>query len=283
MAGTMQGKVVLVTGATNGIGRVAARELARRGATTWVVARDRKRGEETLEEIRRVTASQRLGLLVADLSSQQEVRRLAGEVKAGNDRLHVLINNAGAIFAERQVSPDGLELTFALNHLGYFLLTRLLLPLLEAGAPSRIVNVSSAAHQGATMDFDDLLGEQGYSSWKAYGQSKLANILFTKELARRLEGKRVTANALHPGVVATGFGRNNGGLWGGLFKVAAPLLSTPDKGAKTSVYLASSPEVEGVSGKYFAASREKTPSPAARDDAAARRLWELSEQMTGLP
>lgn len=283
MAGILDGRVVLVTGATSGIGRVAARELAAMGATTFLVARDRARGQDTLEEIARVTGSERLGLFVADLASRAEVRRVAGEVRSRTDRLHVLLNNAGAIFTERRLSPDGVEMTFALNHLGYFLLTRALLPLLQAGAPARIVNVASTAHLRAGMDWEDLYGERRYSAWKAYGQSKLANILFTRELARRLQGTGVTANALHPGVIATGFGRNNGGLFRLMMLAGAPFLSSPEKGARTPVYLASSQEVEGVTGKYFSDCREATPSPAARDDADARRLWDLSERLALAP
>jgi len=279
MTGNLEGKVVLVTGATNGIGLESARELARMGAAVHLVARDRGRGESALAEVRRSTGNGRLSLFVADLASQREVRRLAAEVRGRIDRLHVLLNNAGAIFTSRELSPDGIERTFALNHLGYFLLTRELLPLLEAGAPSRIVNVSSMAHERARMDWDDLQGERRYSTWKAYGQSKLANILFTRELARRLEGRRVTANALHPGVVATGFGKNNAGLFRLMMKLGAPFLTSRRKGARTSVFLSSSPAVEGVTGKYFVAEAEREPSAAARDDADARRLWELSERL----
>jgi NAD(P)-dependent dehydrogenase (short-subunit alcohol dehydrogenase family) len=277
----LEGKRILVTGATNGVGRAAARELVRRGATAWIVARDRRRGEETLDELRRAGGAAP-ALFVADLSSQAEVRRLAEEVKARTDRLDVLLNNAGAIFLERRLSPEGIELTFALNHLGYFLLTALLLPLLRAAGPSRVVNVSSEAHRRARIDFDDLQGAGRYSGWRAYGQSKLANVLFTRELARRLEGTGVTANALHPGVVATGFGRNNPGLRGAVFALAAPLLLSPERGARTSVHVATSPDLAGVTGRYFAGSRERSPSAEARDDAVARRLWETSERMTGL-
>jgi len=275
----LEGKVVLITGATSGIGRVAARELAALGARTFLVARDRARGEATLAEIRRTAGGDRATLLVADLSSQAEVRRLASDVRQRTGELHVLLNNAGAIHTRRQLSADGLEVTFALNHLAYFLLTRELLPLLEASAPSRVVNVASSAHRGARMDWDDLLGERRYSSWKAYGQSKLANILFTRELSRRLAGKGVTANALHPGVVATGFGHNNRGFFRLLVTAGAPFLTSPEKGARTSIYLASAPEVAGVSGKYFAGCRERTPSDRARDDGDARRLWEVSEAL----
>jgi NAD(P)-dependent dehydrogenase (short-subunit alcohol dehydrogenase family) len=282
MVGGLDGRVVLVTGATRGIGRAAARQLASLGATTYLVGRDPGRTRDAVEEIRRAAGGRRVEGLVADLSSQAEVRRLAGEVRGRTDRLHVLLNNAGAYFGGRRVSADGLELTFALNHLSYFLLARLLLPLLGAGAPSRVVNVSSEAHRGARMDWDDLLAERSYSPWGAYGQSKLANVLFTRELARRVGRARVTANALHPGVVATHFAAEERGLAGAFFRLARPFLATPEKGARTPVHLASAPEVEGVTGRYFADLREREPSAAARDDAAAARLWEISERMTGL-
>ncbi len=280
--GGLDGRVVLVTGATRGIGRAAARRLASLGATTYLVGRDPGRTRDAVEEIRRAAGGGRVEGLVADLSSQAEVRRLAGEVRGRTRRLDVLLNNAGAYFGGRRVSADGLELTFALNHLSYFLLARLLLPLLEAGAPSRVVNVSSEAHRGARMGWDDLLAERSYSPWGAYGQSKLANVLFTRELARRVGRARVTANALHPGVVATHFAVEEGGLAGAFFRLARPFLATPEKGARTPVHLASAPEVEGVTGRYFADLREREPSAAARDDAAAARLWEISERMTGL-
>lgn len=281
MDGSMDGKVCLVTGATRGIGRVAARELARLGATVLVTARDPGRGRDTAEEIRR-DAGREVEVLEADLASQASIRRLAGEVRRRTDRLHVLLNDAGAIYAERRVSPDGRELTFALNHLGYFLLTNLLLDPLREGAPSRVVCVASEAHRRARVDWDDLDGERGYRAWKAYGQSKLANVLFTRELARRLEGSGVTANCLHPGVVATGFGRNNRGLFGTLMKLAAPLLASPAEGADTAVWLATAPEVAGISGEYFARRRAVRPSRAAQDMVAARRLWEVSEALTGI-
>ncbi|HVP69087.1 MAG TPA: SDR family oxidoreductase [Anaeromyxobacteraceae bacterium] len=279
MAGELDGRVVLVTGATNGIGLVAARELAGMGATTCLVARDRARGEDAIRQIREATGNDRLSLFVGDLSSQAEVRRVAAEVRAATGRLHVLLNNAGAIFTRRQVSADGIEMTFALNHLGYFLLTRELEPLLVAGAPSRVVNVSSSAHRRARMDWEDLFGERAYSSWKAYGQSKLANILHARELSRRMSDRGVAANALHPGAVATGWGRNNAGLFRLVMQVGAPFLLRPVRGARTSVYLASSPDVEGVTGQYFEDRRPVRPSHAATSDADARRLWDLSERL----
>ena len=282
MAESMDGKVCLVTGATRGIGRVAARELARMGATVLITARDPGRGRDTAEEIRRDTGRE-VAVLPADLASQASVRELAAEVRRRTDRLQVLLNNAGAIYTTRQLSPDGHELTLALNHLGYFLLTNLLLDLLRSGAPSRVVNVASAAHRRGRIDWDDLQGERRYGGgWKAYSQSKLANILFTRELARRLQGSGVTANCLHPGVVATGFGHNNPTLFGTLVKLAAPLFISPARGADTAVWLATAPEVAGVSGEYFARRRPIPSTRAGQDPEAARRLWEVSERLTGL-
>jgi retinol dehydrogenase 12 len=280
MASSLEGRVALVTGATNGIGRVTAQELARRGARLLLVARDRARGEATAAGIRDAAGGPAPEVLFADLSSQADVRRLAREVRERTPRLDLLVNNAGAIFAEREVSADGLEMTLALNHLAYFLLTLELLPLLERAPRSRIVNVASVAHERGRIDFDDLQGERGYSMWKAYQQSKLANVLFTRELARRLGGRDVTANALHPGVIASGFGRNGRGLFSWLVAIGAPLLSSPEKGARTTLHVATSPELQGVTGRYFSDCREKVPAPAARDDDAALRLWQVSENLT---
>jgi len=278
--GHIDGKVALVTGATNGIGRVTARELARMGARVLLVARDRARGESTAAEIREASGGRAPDVLLADLSSRAEVRRLAREVRARTTRLDLLVNNAGAIFAERELSADGLEMTFALNHLASFLLTLELLPLLERGLASRIVNVSSVAHRRGSIDFDDLQGERGYSMWRAYQQSKLANVLFTRELARRLAGRGVTANALHPGAVASGFGRNGRGFFSRLVVLGAPFLASPEKGARTTLHVATAPELKGVTGRYFSGCRERTPSRAARDDDAALRLWQISENLT---
>jgi len=281
MAAGMEGRVCLVTGGTRGIGKETALGLARLGAEVHLVARNRARGEAVLAEAQRAGGG-RHSLFVADLASQASTRALAGEVKARLPRLHVLVNNAGGIFTERTLSPDGIEMTLALNHVGYFLLTALLLDRIRESAPARIVNVSSSAHAGARMDFDDLQGQRDYAGWKAYGQSKLANVLFTRELARRLAGSGVTANCLHPGVVATGFGKNNSGPFAWGVRIAAPFMLSPARGARTSIYLASSPEVEEVTGEYFARCRVAKVSEAARDDAAARRLWEASERLTGL-
>ncbi len=282
----LHGKTCLVTGASNGIGKVTARELARMGARVVMVARNRERAEAARAEIRRASGSDQIDLLLADLSSQGAIRRLAAEFLATYDALHVLVNNAGAMHTSRTVTVDGYETTFATNHLGYFLLTQLLLDRIKASAPARIVNVSSRAHVGSEIDFDDLNAEHGYSIAKAYGRSKLANVLFTYELARRLEGSGVTANALHPGVVRTGFGKNSGGLLGSIVKVGISVVGVfftiPEKGAETTIHLAASPDVEGVTGKYFVRSREAESSPASHDRDAARRLREVSEQMCGI-
>lgn len=279
---SMKGKTCLVTGATSGIGEVAARELARLGARVVVVGRSPERCAATLDRIRSGAGSTALESMVADLSSQAEVRRLADEVRGRLDRLDVLINNAGGMFLKRQESVDGIELTLALNHLSYFLLTRELLPLLQAGAPARIVNVASGAHRGASIDFGDLQGRRKYSGWRAYQQSKLANILFTNELARRLAGTGVTANSLHPGFVRTRFFADFTGWMGLLFKSVAPFGAiSPEEGAKTTIYLATSPEVEGVTGRYFAKCRPVQPSRRAQDQEVAARLWQTSEEMTG--
>jgi NAD(P)-dependent dehydrogenase (short-subunit alcohol dehydrogenase family) len=280
----MEGKVCLVTGASGGIGLVSASELARQGARVIGVGRSRERCDSAVRQIRDRTGSRSVEYLVADLSSQKEIRDLASEVRAATDRLDVLLNNAGGVFVRRRESVDGLEMTFALNHMAYFLLTNLLIDLIQASAPARVVNVSSAAHQGVKLDFDDLQARnKRYSGWRAYQKSKLANIFFTRELARRLEGSGVTANALHPGYVNTQI-FSTGGFSGWLLRRAADLFAiSPEQGADTSIYLASSPAIEGISGKYFYKRSETSPSPAAHDNSAARRLWEVSEQLAGLP
>jgi NAD(P)-dependent dehydrogenase (short-subunit alcohol dehydrogenase family) len=279
----MKGKTCVVTGANAGIGRETVRALARMGASVGLVCRNRAKGEEALAAIRAETGSEALRLFVADLSSQAEVRRVAAELREAYPRLDVLVNNAGAIHSTRTTTADGLETTFATNHLGYFLLTHELLDVLRRSAPARVVNVASDAHRFVSgMDFDDLQSEKGYEAMDAYAQSKLANILFSAELARRLQGSGVTSNALHPGVVATNFGKNTTGLFAFFVKLGQPFMRSSEKGAATSVYLATSPEVEGVSGKYFANCKEKRPSAAARDEAAQRRLWEISERLVGL-
>jgi len=275
-------RVCLLTGATLGIGRAAAEALAPMGMELVLVARDRSRLEALATELRRRSPGARVGVLAGDLSRMSEVRRIAAEFRATHARLDVLANNAGALFARREETPEGLERTLALNHLAYFVLTEELLPVLGASAPSRIVNVSSDAHVGMGLDLDDLNYTRGrYRPFVAYGRSKLMNILFTRELARRLEGTRVTANAMHPGFVRSGFGQNTPGVLAKLIKVGQVFARTPERGARTLVYLATSPEVEGVSGKYFHDERESRTSPAARDMGVARRLWDVSMQLAG--
>ncbi len=273
----MKGKIALVTGANQGIGKESAIALASMGARVVIVARSAEKGRAALAEIRARSQSEAVELLVGDLSVIAEVWRIAREFAATHDRLDVLLNNAGVLATTRRTTVDGLEHTFATNHLGYFVLTHELLELLKKSAPARVVNVASRAHQRGTMHWDDLQLERGWSAWKAYGQSKLANVLFTRELTRRLEGTGVTANCLHPGVIASGFGKTDGGLFGVIWKLMSPFLSSTADGAKTQIWLCTSPAVEGISGKYFADCKEARPSREARDDAAARRLWALSE------
>jgi len=279
---TMQGKICLITGGTNGIGKSTAQELARMGATVVIVGRNAQKTSQVVKEIRAASGNNSVESLLADLSSQQGVRRLANEFKSKYSHLHVLLNNAGGFFMRRQLSVDGIEMTFALNHLAYFLLTNLLLDTLKASAPARIINVSSDAHASGKIEFDNLQGERGYSP-RAYDNSKLANILFTMELARRLEGSGVTVNALHPGFVATGFAKNNGKVIAALVSIFAPLVArSPAKGAETSIYLASSPSVEGITGKYFHDSHVIPAAPQATDIVVARKLWDVSAEMVHL-
>jgi retinol dehydrogenase 12 len=278
----MQGKVCLVTGATAGIGLVTARELARAGARVILVGRSTERCSQAADLIRAQTGSTSVDWLMADLSSQADIRRLADSVKGRTPRLDVLVNNAGGIFLKRQESLDGIEMTFALNHLSYFLLTYLLLPLLEQSMPARVVSVASDAHKGVSIAFDDIEGKTRFRGWRAYQQSKLANLLFTYELARRLAGTGVTANALHPGFVRTTIFREPG-VVGWLLRRAADVIAlSPENGAKTSVYLASSPDVAGISGRYFVKEKPVESSPQSRDTLAGERLWRLSEEMTGI-
>ena len=279
----MKGKTCMVTGATSGIGKEAALALARQGATVVVVGRNAAKAAATVQHIQQRTGNLKVDYLLADLSSQSEVRRLADQFKDRYQGLDVLVNNAGALMVSRRLSVDGIETTFALNHLSYFLLTNLLLDVLKAASPSRIVNVSSDSHQRAGLDFRDLQGERAYGGFRAYGRSKLANLLFTYELARRLEGTGVTVNGLHPGLVATNFLGNNGPA-GRILNLFVRLVGRSVKdGAKTIIHLASSPDVEGVTGKYFVDQTEVPSSPASYDGEAATRLWRASEELTGLP
>jgi NAD(P)-dependent dehydrogenase (short-subunit alcohol dehydrogenase family) len=278
----MQGKTVLITGANQGIGKASAIALGKLGAKLVLVCRNADKGRAAVADIQQEGARD-VELMVGDMGSQADVRRVAGEFKAKHDRLDVLLNNAGVLVTSRRTTVDGIEETFAVNHLGYFLLTHLLLDVLKASGPSRIVSVSSEAHRRGKMRWEDLEWKSGkYSAMAVYSQSKLANILFTRELAHRLAGSRVTANCLHPGVIASGFGHTYGGVFSVVLRVASPFLITPEKGARTSVYLASSPEVEGVSGKYFDKCKPRQPNAEALAEGAPERLWAISETMTGL-
>ena len=276
----MKGTVCVVTGATSGIGKAAATALARLGATVVMVGRDRGRTETAAAQIAAVSASPPRAE-IADLASLEQVRGLAGRL-AGLDRIDVLINNAGLVLGDRRITPDGLEHVFALNHLAPFLLTSLLLPKLTGSAPARVVTVTSDAHSAARLDLADPNLEHGWDSWRSYANSKLANILFTRELARRLDGTGVTANCAHPGVVRTGFGRESRPLLKLGITIARPFMLSPERGADTIVYLASSPDVAGQTGGYYVKRERREPSAAARDDTLARELWELSEKLTGL-
>jgi NAD(P)-dependent dehydrogenase (short-subunit alcohol dehydrogenase family) len=265
----MIGKVCLVTGATDGVGKVSVKALAEAGATVIGVGRNPAKIQQVLREMGNTHGS--LEFLMADLSSQADVRNLADEFKRKYDRLDVLMNNAGALFQTYRETVDGLEMTFALNHMSYFVLTTLMLDLIIASAPSRIINVSSNAHEGNTINFDDLGHKRRYSAWTAYGASKLENILFTYELARRLEGTKVTVNAVHPGFVNTNFQKAAG------LNMRGPL--TPEEGADTQIWLATSDEVDGITGKYFVRRRDTRSSDISYDKEVARRLWDVSEKV----
>lgn len=279
----MAGRICLITGATSGIGLETARELAARGARVVIVGRNETKTLATVEEIRQQTGNAEVDYLLADFSSQAAVRGLAETFKRRYGELHALVNNAGAIFWQRRETVDGLEMTFAVNHLAPFLLTNLLLDTLRASAPARVVTVASDAHNGATIPFDDLQQTRDrYRGLVAYGQSKLANIMFTYELARRLAGSGVTANTLHPGFVASNFFRSSGALVGNGIVLMRPFMVGVEKGARTSVYLASSPEVASETGQYFVKCKPARSSKASYDVAAQQRLWQVSEQLTGL-
>lgn len=277
----MKGKVCLITGATSGVGKATASKLAEMGATVIGVGRDSFRCADASSDIRNSSANPSVEYLVADLSNQDQVRQLARDFKAMFKRLDVLINNAGAFFLRRKLSPQGIEMTWALNHLNYFLLTNLLLEQIKASAPARIVNVASGAHYRGNIHFDDLNLEKGYNGWKAYSQSKLANVLFTYELVRRLDDQSVTVNSLTPGFVATRIGHNTGPILKNLVSLVQKLGGqTPEEGAETITYLASSPDVPGITGKFFIDKKAVKSSPISYDQETAQRLWESSESMT---
>ena len=277
----MQGQVCVVTGATSGIGKAAAAALAQQGAEIIVVGRDPARAEATAAAIQ-ASGAPPPKVEIADLARLDQVRALAGRLNQNLDRIDVLINNAGLVLNERRVTPDGYEHVFAVNHLAPFLLTNLLRPKLTASAPARVITVSSDAHTAARLDLDDPNLEHGWSSWRSYSNSKLANILFTRELDGRLDGTGVTANCLHPGVVRTGFGRDARPLMRIGITIAKPFMLSPERGADTIVYLASSPDVAAKTGGYYVKREPREPSAAARDDGLARGLWETSERLTGL-
>jgi retinol dehydrogenase-14 len=283
-AGPMAGKTVLVTGGTGGIGKATAIGLSTMGARVGITGRDRARAEAAAADIARQSGNESVDVFEADMSVQADVRRLAAEVLDRYPRIDVLVNNVGGYWAHRHVTADGLEHTFALNHLAPFLLTNLLLERLKASAPARVVTVSSGAQSMGRIDFDDLQGERKYSGQQAYNQSKLANVMFTYELARRIEGTGVTANVLHPGVTRTDFSAEDSPRWMAVMgPVGRPFMKSPERGATTSVYLASSPEVEGVTGQYFANRKPRKSNPDSYDAAAALRLWEVSADLVGLP
>src|SRR5437660_3449651 len=282
-SGGMAGRTVLVTGGTGGIGKATAIGLATMGARVGITGRVLARAEQAAADIRAASGNPAVDVFAADMSSQAEVRRLAAAVLDAYPRLDVLVNNVGGFWAHRQPTADGLERTFALNHLAPFLLTNLLLGRLMASAPARVVTVSSGEQARGRMDFDDLQGARDYSGQRAYSQSKLANVMFTNELARRLEGTEVTANSLHPGVVRTNFGaEDQAGFFAVMGGVVRPFLKTATQGAQTSIYLASSPDLDGVSGQFFANRKPKTANKLAYDTGMTARLWQVSADLVGM-
>jgi NAD(P)-dependent dehydrogenase (short-subunit alcohol dehydrogenase family) len=278
----LTGKTCLITGANSGIGKATALGLARMGAELVMVCRDREKGEAARKEIMAESGNNRIDLMLADVSSQDSIRRLARDFLKTHEKLQLLINNAGVYLTKRIKTADGLEATLATNLLGPFLLTNLLLGVLKASAPSRIVNVSSDAHNGVRMDFDDLQGEKKFSGWQAYGQSKLGMILYTHELSQRLAGTGVMVNSVHPGVVRTHFAKNNGGFVAMGFRIIGVFFISPSTAAKRVLYVATSPDLNNVSGKYFSKMHQEKSSRESYDDVSAKRLWQMSEQLTGL-
>jgi NAD(P)-dependent dehydrogenase (short-subunit alcohol dehydrogenase family) len=276
----MQGSTVVITGATSGIGEVAADRLAAKGARIVFVARDQARGEETLRHLRAIAPEADHAVHYANLSTIREMKRVASEIAAAEPKIDVLVNNAGAMFGTRRVTEDGLEMTFATNHMSYFVLTDILSQ--RMGPGGRIVNTASDAHKGARLDFEDLQSAKSYSAFGVYGRSKLCNILFTRELSHRLDGTGITANCLHPGFVATRFGNQSGGILSIVIGAAKNFALTPEQGAGTIIYLASSPDMADVTGGYFVKCKAATPTKEARNDADARRLWDVSARLAGL-
>jgi len=278
----MKDKTVLITGASDGIGKETARAIAGLGANTIMVGRNSEKTGTAKKEIEIDTGNRQIEMLIGDLSSMAEVRRLAHEFLSRHSRLDVLVNNAGAVFMERQVSADGYEMTLALNHLGPFLLTHLLIGALKASPSARIINITSEAHRGTHLDFDNLQNEHGYNSWKAYGRSKLANVYFTYALAAYLDGLNITTNCLHPGFVASNFGRSNGGIYQPVFWLAQRIAISPKVSAGAVVNLAASPEMNGVTAKYFNRTREAHSSEISYDMNISKTLWDASQDLTGL-
>lgn len=284
----MQGKTVLITGATNGIGEVAALELARAGAQVVIVSRSAQKCADTVKRIQQQTGNAAVSYIANDLSLMSGIRAAAETFRERHDRLDVLLNNAGGLFTKRQLTSEGLEMTFALNHMSYFLLTHLLLDTLKATAKQtgdvRVINVSSGAHYAARrIRFDDLTREKSYNAFGVYAESKLMNVLFTQELAHRLGGTGVSANALHPGFVRTGFGKNNKGFANAIFSLIQVFALTPEQGAETSIYLASDETVRGVTGKYFTKKKPAAVNKLCQDITVQQQLWRVSEQIAGLP
>lgn len=278
---SMKGRSVVITGATQGIGRATAKALAERGAELCLIVRDKQRGNELQEALSQSTGK-KPALVFADLASMNDIKRAASEIKDQLPKIDVLINNAGGIFPTRRLTHEGFEQTFALNHLGYFALTCLLRRQLETSTSARVINVSSSAHAAGNIYFDDITLERNYTALRAYAQSKLANVFFTYELARKLAGSGVTANCLHPGVVRTGFGKGEPGWFRVLVKIGAPFLLSEEEGAKTSIFLASSSDIEGVTGAYFVRCRRRSTAKVSYDAELAKKLWEMSESMTGI-
>ena len=276
----MQNKIVVITGANSGIGKATAVQLAQKGAHVVMVCRSQEKGEAALQEIITATGNKKVDLLLCDLAAQESIKQLGENIRQHYDKIDVLINNAGGIFGKRQLSPEGLEYTFALNHMGYFLTTHELLDLLRAGDMKRIINVSSLAHKFVSrLDWDNIQGEQAYGQLYNYGLSKLFNIWFTQSLSKMLVNEGITVNCLHPGTVNTGFGRSAGGFFKSLVSVGARFLSSPKSGAATSVFLATAPEVQGVSGCYYSNKKQARISKLAQNEDYAQQLWEISMQL----